>query len=328
MAASYQHVTRDTRCQISVLKARGYSNGTIAKELGYHRSSIGRELKRNRTLSGYHHVQADSKARSRRTNACRQASKMTPSLNSILKDKLLGGWSPEQISGRLKAEGSLEISFQSIYKWIWADKKSGGALYKQLRHRGKRYNKKPSKTAGRGCIPERVDISERPKVVEDKSRIGDWEGDTIIGAQHKGAIVSYVDRHSKFVLLKKVSRKTSELVTKATIEIMKELVHPVLSITYDNGKEFCGHKTISKTLNTKCYFATPYHSWERGLNEHTNGLVRQYIPKSKYFSEVTDEDVQAIENKLNHRPRKSLNYRTPHEVFFSDLETRGVALQN
>jgi IS30 family transposase len=194
------------------------------------------------------------------------------------------------------------------------DKRSGGTLFKQLRHNGKKYNKRSSGKAGRGCIPNRVDIDERPAIVEQKTRIGDWEGDTIIGVKHQGAIVSYVDRCSKFTVLKKVDRKTSELVTQATIEKLGQNVLPVLTITYDNGMEFADHGSIASALKTNCYFAKPYHSWERGLNEHTNGLVRQYLPKKTDFTQVSDQTVQLIAEKLNNRPRKILNYRTPLEI--------------
>lgn len=161
---------------------------------------------------------------------------------------------------------------------------TGGTLYKHLRHHGKKYNKRSSGKAGRGCIPNRVDIDERPPIVAEKTRLGDWEGDTIIGAKHQGAIVSYVDRCSKFTILKKIDRKTADFGTMATIEKLGQASLPVLTITYDNGKEFSEHGAISKALNVNCYFAKPYHSWERGLNEHTNGLVRQYLPKSTDFT--------------------------------------------
>lgn len=201
-------------------------------------------------------------------------------------------------------------------------------MYAHLRHNGKRYNKRSSGKAGRGRIPNRVDITARPAIVETKSRIGDWEGDTIIGAKHQMAIVSYVDRHSKYTLLKKITHKTADSVCEATIERMQSLPHPVHSITYDNGKEFSGHETIAKALKTSCYFATPYHSWERGLNEHTNGLVRQYVKKSSDFSLLSDEDIQRIEDRLNNRPRKVLNYKTPFEIFFADQSpTQNIALQ-
>ena len=165
-----------------------------------------------------------------------------------------------EIVDRLKIEEVL-ISHETIYRMVWADKRAGGILYKYLRHHGKRYNKRSSGKAGRGCIPGRIDISERPKIVEEKSRIGDWEGDTIIGAKHQGAIVSYVDRHSKFTLLKKIERKEAALVVAATLEKMKDLPHKVETITFDNGKEFARHQEISIALTACCYFAQPYHSY-------------------------------------------------------------------
>ncbi len=236
-------------------------------------------------------------------------------------------WSPEQIAGRLKLEGD-EISHETIYRHVWTNKRKGGKLFQHLRHHGKLYNRRAKSSAGRGFIPNRVDISERPNIIEEKSRIGDWEGDTIIGAKHQGAILSYVDRHSKFTLLAIMDRKTANNVSENTIERMRSLPHPVLSITYDNGKEFSGHEVIAKTLQTSCYFARPYHSWERGLNEHTNGLVRQYVPKSTDFSTISEKFIQNIENALNNRPRKVLNYRTPFEVFFGiQSSTPNLALR-
>ena len=191
----------------------------------------------------------------------------------------------------------------------------GGQLYKQLRHSGKKYNKRGSGKAGRGCIPGRIDISVRPAVVEEKSRLGDWEIDTIIGAEHKGAIVSMVERHSKLTLLAKVPRKTAEEVEKALTGKLSKVSDCVLTLTADNGKEFANHLAISSALGATVYFARPYRSWERGLNEHTNGLVRQYLPKCQRLDRVADETVLGIEKLLNNRPRKVLQFRTPIEVF-------------
>ena len=315
MPKGYHHMTQDIRSQIYALKATGTSLRKIARVVGYHVSNISREITQNTGSRGYRYKQAHAKAVERRTAASRAPTKMTPTLVTRIESHLLEDWSPDQISGRLETEG-IKISLESIYQHIRKDRYAGGDLYKHLRHQGKKYNKRgSSKTAGRGLIPNRVDIDERPKIVEEKSRIGDWEGDTIIGAQHQGAIVSYVDRHSKFTVLKLVDRKTADLVTQATLEKLSGvLVH---TITYDNGKEFADHASISQALGASCYFAKPYHSWERGLNEHTNGLVRQYLPKGTSFREVSDETVQAIADKLNHRPRKSLGYQTPMEVFMA-----------
>jgi len=315
MARGYHHVTRDQRCQIYALRARGCSIRSIAKQIALHPSTISREIRRNKGKRGYRIEQADRKARERRSMASQAAKKMKSDLIKQIKEEIQAKWSPEQISIRLKEKG-IFISHETIYKMIWANKEDGGILYKHLRHHGKGYNKRSSGKAGRGCIPWRVDISERPKIVEEKSRIGDWEGDTIIGAKHQGSIVSYVDRHSKFTLLKKIEGKEAALVVAATLEKMKDLPHKVETITFDNGKEFARHQEISIALTTCCYFAQPYHSWERGLNEHTNGLVRQFIPKWANINEVPDEFIEQVQNSLNHRPRKILGGKTPYEVFF------------
>ena len=323
MPKGYHHVTRDLRCQIYALKAMGLSLRTIACKLSVAASTISREIRRNTGQRGYRYSQADSKAEARRGKASRVPKKMTEALKKEISERLQEDWSPEQIAGRFKQEGKV-VSYETIYRYVWQDKRNGGALYQHLRHHGKRYNKRGSGKAGRGCIPNRIDITERPATVENKLRIGDWEGDTIIGAQHKGAILSYADRHSKFTLLKKMMRKTANNVHTATVEKMRALPHKVLTITYDNGKEFSDHEKIAADLNASCYFATPYHSWERGLNEHTNGLVRQYLPKSSTFDTVTDEKIQWIENRLNNRPRKVLQYRTPFEVFYENTTTTNV----
>ena len=314
MPKGYHHMTQEIRSQIYALKSTGIALRKIGRIVGYDASAISREIKRNTGGIGYRYKQADAMAKERRTKASRTPKKLTPELVSIIEDRLQEDWSPDQIAGRLKEQGRTSISHELIYQHIWKDKRTGGTLYKHLRHHGKKYNKRSSGKAGRGCIPNRVDIDERPAIVEVKSRIGDWEGDTIIGAKHQGAIVSYVDRCSKFTVLKKIDRKTADLVAMATIEQFRQKSLPVRTITYDNGKEFSDHGEISKALNINCYFAKPYHSWERGLNEHTNGLVRQYLPKSTDFTQVSDQTVQGIAERLNHRPRKSLHYKTPMEV--------------
>lgn len=317
----YGTLTRDIRSQIYALKTSGMSLRGIAKIVGRDASTISREIKRNTGGKGYRYKQADEKAIERRHKASSQNKKLTLELMGYIEEKLREKWSPEQISGRLKLERGTSISHETIYQYVWANKRSGGDLYKHLRHSGKKYNKRSAVSAGRGCIPNRVDISERPEVVEQKARLGDWEGDTIIGAKHQGAIVSYVDRCSKFTVLKKVANKTAELIVQATREKLGQGL-PVLTITYDNGKEFSAHADIAQALKAQCYFAKPYHSWERGLNEHTNGLVRQYFPKKADFNTVTDSDVQLVALAINNRPRKVLNYRTPLEVLHNGQRLR------
>jgi len=316
MPQGYHHLDRDQRCQLDTLKGRGDPLVIVAQVLGVHRSSTYRELKRNTGKRGYRHKQADEKARQRRNTACQAKKKMIPAIAAIIEEKLRLQWSPVQISGWLKKNGYAKaVSHETIYQHIWQDKRNGGSLYKELRHHGKKYNKRSKGTAGRGCIPNRIDIKERPPIVEQKSRLGDWELDTIIGAGQSGAIVSMVERASKLTKLAKVSRKTAEETEAALVEKLNPVREFVYTLTSDNGKEFANHQTVGSALEADFYFATPYHSWERGLNEHTNGLVRQYFPKSQRFDQVSDDDLKKVEGLLNNRPRKILNFSTPQEVF-------------
>ena len=195
-----------------------------------------------------------------------------------------------------------------------------------MRHSGKKYNKRKGKNSGRGLIPNRVDIDQRPAIVAAKSRIGDWEADTIIGANHKGAVMSHVERRSKYTKLAKLPDKSANSVVHACRRVLLPLADRIETITYDNGKEFASHAKIATSLRALCYFAKPYHAWERGLNEHTNGLVRQYFQKGSDLSMLSDADVQRVEDKLNSRPRKILGYQTPREVF-SNAKTLRVALR-
>lgn len=316
MPKGYHHLTRDQRCQLYALKNRGDSIGDIAVTLGVHRSALYRELDRNTGQRGYRFQQAQEMASERKKCSARNSRKMTSEIIITIEAKLRLQWSPEQISGWLKRHnGNESVSHETIYKHVWKDKQQGGNLHKELRHCGKKYNKRGSGKAGRGCIPGRIDISERPAIVEEKSRLGDWEIDTIIGMEHKGAIVSMVERHSKLTLLAQVPRKTALEVEEALTKKLNDVSDCVLTLTADNGKEFANHQAIASKLGATVYFARPYHSWERGLNEHTNGLVRQYLPKSQRLDAVTDEAIEDIENLLNNRPRKVLQYRTPIEVF-------------
>jgi len=324
MPKGYHHLTRDQRCQLYTLKARGDSIALIASELEVNRSTIYREVKRNSGELGYRYRQADEKAKERCYRTNHQRIKMKGRTVSIIKEKLKIQWSPEQISGWLKKWGYTKVvSHETIYKYIWYEKRMGGSLYKELRHNGKKYNKRSKGTAGRGCIRGRIDIEERPDVVEEKTRLGDWELDTIIGSGQSGAIVSMVDRASKLTKLAKVSQKTAEEVKDALVETLKPIQDFVLTLTADNGKEFAYHQEVSRSLEASFYFAKPYHSWERGLNEHTNGLVRQYLPKGKRFNEVSIQSLVEIEMLLNNRPRKVLNFSTPLEVF-GQLSMRSV----
>jgi IS30 family transposase len=221
-------------------------------------------------------------------------------------------WSPEQIAGVGQLIG-YPVSHEWIYGFIQRDKLDGGKLFKQLR-RGRRKYRKGSR-AKRVIIPNRVGIEHRPAVVDKKHRFGDWEVDTVLGRQGSGAIVSLVERKSKLYLIRKVPAKRAEDVRRAMIKMLWRYRRHVLTITADNGLEFCEHEHVAKVLKTDIYFANPYSSWERGLNENFNGLLRQYIKKGTDLRTVTDEQVAQIEKALNARPRKCLGYKQPAVVF-------------
>lgn len=312
------HLTHEERCHIYAYKQSKISNRGIAERIGCSHTAINDELKRNTGKRGYRNNQANKKAIDRRAQASLTPKKMVPDVVTLIKSMLLENQaSPEQISGRLSRNHGINISHETIYAYIWQDKKRGGDLYTHLRHKAKKYNKRSGKNAGRGLIPNRRDISERPAIVEEKSRFGDFELDTIVGSHHQGAIVSSVDRATKFVFLGLVRQAKAENVANSLCKSLQSLGdrNLIRTMTSDNGKEFASHEKVVKKLGGDFYFATPYHSWERGLNEHTNGLVRQYFPKGSDFTMLSDNDVEEVARKLNSRPRKILNFQTPAEVF-------------
>ena len=237
-------------------------------------------------------------------------------------------WSPEQIVGRLKLDKLESISHETIYQRILGDKKAGGSLYSHLRWKKKRKKRYGSGKTVRGAMPNRVGIEQRPAIVDQRKRIGDWEGDTIIGSAYGGAVIaSMVERKSRFTCLSKAPSRVSTEVINSISDSMRPVAKLVLTITLDNGKEFFQHALLKDALKADVYFARPYHSWERGLNENTNGLVRQYFPRRIPFDKLTKHDLQQVADKINNRPRKCLGYRTPFEVFSRSCKKRGVALR-
>jgi IS30 family transposase len=316
---NYKQLTMAQRYQIEALKKEGLSQRAIALNIGVHYSTISRELRRNKVDSGeYFALSASISARLRYQYKSKNRQLSKEHINYIRKH-IQEGWSPEQISGRMELDGLKSISHETIYQYIYSNQKSGGRLYEYLRHKNKKYTKRTASHRSRGQIKNRVSIDERPLIVEEKSRVGDWEVDTIIGKHHHQGIVTIVDRCSKFTLMKKVLSKHAEPVKQAILDLLKPIKEHTLTITSDNGKEFSYHQEISRVLNTDFYFAHPYQSWQRGLNEHTNGLIREYFPKEKEFKEITNKQIVDIQNKLNNRPRKILGYRTPAEVFFDTI---------
>jgi IS30 family transposase len=307
----YQQLTQEQRYQIYALQKAHFNQTEIASELGVHKATISREVRRNQGQRGYRPKQAQALAAARL--GLRVQPRIRPETWRQVCDLLARQWSPAQISGRLRLEGQPTVSHERIYQYIYADKGAGGTLHRHLRlqkARRKRYGSYDR----RGQLPERRSIDERPKIVDRKARLGDWEADTIIGRGHKEAMVSLVDRQSKFVRLAKVRRNTADLVAHAMTTQLASL--EVKTITSDNGREFARHQQVAAQLSADFFFAHPYSSWERGLNENTNGLVRQYFPKKSEFSQITDKQVSKVEARLNNRPRKTLGYKTPHEVFF------------
>ena len=311
---NYVHLSSGERYQIYILKKIGKSQTEIAKEIGRNKSTISMELKRNLGEKGYRPKQAHAMATERFSSAAKSI-KMNDELITKIEEKIRLDWSPEQISGRLLKEEKISISHETIYQHILKDKKNGGDLYKHLRCQKKRRKRYGTKSHDRrGQIKNKVSIEERPGIVEKKVRIGDWEGDLVIGKNHKGALVTLADRKSKKVKIAKIASKNATLVQRAVSKLLRnEIVH---TLTLDNGKEFSQHETMAKKIGAKIYFAHPYSSWERGLNENTNGLIRQYFIKGSSFENISDKNVKKVENILNNRPRKTMKYSTPNEVYY------------
>jgi len=322
----YRQLTEEDRIEIYAMKQAGKEQNKIALKLGVHSSTISRELARNTGLRGYRPKQAQQKTLHRRFTA-RKALKMKPETIDYIESKLAEQHSPEQIAERMKLDPGWHgpaVSHERIYQHVWQDKAQGGMLYKYLRIGGtKQRRKRRNSRDMRGTIKNRVGIQERPNIVERKIRIGDWEGDTVVGKNHQGALVTLVDRKSKLTLIGKVDRYTAEAVEITIISLMELLPRRNYTLTVDNGKEFASHESIADTLQIKVYFADPYSAWQRGLNENTNGLIRQYVPKGSDVRSLTDRQIQHIMDRLNNRPRKSLGFLTPNEVFYERKKLTG-----
>lgn len=311
---NYKHLSLEDRHYIEIEHKKGTSQNKIAESLNRSQSTISRELKRNAGQRGYRYKQACRFTFQRHKDKHKHI-KLTGELKEVINELVRKDWSPEQIAGRLRQQGIADIHHETIYRHILKDKKTGGTLYKHLRHQNKTYRKRYGSERNRRGIPNRTDIEERPKVVNNRDRIGDWEADTIIGKSHKGAIVTIDERRSKLRLAFPVVNKKAKAVTAAIVELLKPVKQFAKTMTFDNGKEFTLHERISDSLNCETYFAKPYHSWERGQNENANGLLRQYFPKSMKLDKVTVKEVALAVDKLNSRPRKCLGYITPYEFF-------------
>ena len=310
------HLTPEQRYTIEVGLATGKFRKEIALMLGVHPSTVGREIKRNSSSSGIYLYEKAQKQTEKRSKTNHVHYVINAAQWSAIDDCIIAKHSPEQITGRLKSAFGISVCHESIYQHILKDAKAGGSLYRSLRQsRKKRRQRRVNKEERRGCIKNRIGIEQRPEIVEDRSRVGDWEVDTIVSRESKPVLITAVERCSLATKIIRVNCKEAPVVSNALVDKLSDYKEVVLTITGDNGKEFAGHEQIAKELNTDFFFARPYHSWERGTNENTNGLIRQYFPKKTDFSKVTDEEVRVTECAINNRPRKSLGYRTAAEIF-------------
>ena len=324
---NYKHITVEQRIQIEALIKAGHKVSFISKQLNIHRSSIYRELNRNQTKTGKYNAAFAQELSEEQKDRFFSARSFTFSMEKFIREKLSQEqWSPEQICGYCKENNIDMVSHESIYKFIYQDKYNGGLLFKNLRIASKKYRKRYGSGNGKRCIiKDKVSIDQRPEFINNKQNVGHWEIDTIVGKNNKGAIVTIVERTTAFVLIAKLNGKNAQELAESVVKLMMPFKDLVLSITSDNGTEFAMHKYISKKLGTLFYFANPYSSWERGLSEYTNRLIRQYIPKKTNFDDVNHLFVNEILMKLNMRPRKKLNYNTPGKVFLTNFENN-VAL--
>lgn len=320
------HLTQEQRYTISSMLDAGFGRPSICIVIGKDKSVLSRELKRNCDLRSqkYSYGLAQRKCEKRKKEKPKKVY-FTESIKLYVDSLLVRKYSPEQIVGKALKDNVACVSVERIYQYIWEDKRKGGQLYEHLRTRGKRYRSRGASKDKRGIIKDRVSIEERPAIVENRERIGDLEIDTIIGKDHKGAILTINDRVTGQLKMRKLTSKNAEELAQATIELLKPWKGHIKTITADNGKEFAAHKTISAALGIDFYFARPYHSWERGSNENLNGLIRQYIPKKTDFDTIEDDYITWVEDELNDRPRKRHNFDTPNNIYNNLLNTEKVA---
>ena len=317
MGQYYSQLTDGERNQFYALRQAQMPMAEIANQLGRSRTTLYNELNRNTGGRGYRPRQAQQFAEQRRGEKV-QPLKMHSKVIAYIESKLQRQWAPEQIAGTMETDPDgpgLAVSHETIYQYVGDDKRAGGTLYTQLRHGLKKRRKRRGGKDLRGKIRNRVDIDQRPAVVETRKRVGDWEADLVCGTGASGYLVTLVERVSRRVLIGYTQTKTASEVTSEILRMLKNEV--VETITFDNGKEFAGHERIAAELGCQCYFAKPYHSWERGLNENTNGLIRQYVPKKMSFAKITTEQIAMVQHRLNTRPRKCLGFKPPDMVYFS-----------
>jgi IS30 family transposase len=322
------HLTLEQRYTISAMRSQNCSQKSIAEAIGKDKSVISRELKRNSDQrNGFYKAALAEKKYQTRQVQKRKHFSFTAEIKQYVIEGLQKDYSPEQISGRAKLEGVACVSPERIYQLVWTDKKQATSLHlhRHLRHQGRKYRQRGNAKDTRGIIKNRVGIEKRPAIVEEKTRFGDLEIDTVIGKNHQGALLTINDRVTSLVWIRLLDSKHEEPLTKASIEALMPSKNELKTITADNGKEFAGHQKIAQELDIAFYFAKPYHSWERGANENTNGLIRQYFKKGTSFENITDQQVEFVQNQLNNRPRKKLGYLSPNEFYQLNFSIQKVA---
>ena len=320
------HLTLDQRYQISAL--RHLKPAQIARQIGKHRSVVSRELARNATSRAAYQPQPAQKAYHNRR--AKNATKLNPAMITTIEEGLNRQWSPDQIKGRCQGRNQPMLSTATIYHYIWCDQAQGGRLYTNLRHANRPYRKRYGKPDRRTKAAKRAakpSIDDRPAVVDQKTRFGDWELDTVIGSNHKGVLITLTERTTNLLLMRRIDDKSAHKAQAAIIDLLSKSGLPVHTLTSDNGTEFADYQPIAQALKADFYFAHPYHAWERGANEHNNKLIRQFIPKKLDFSQMPASEVDDYQNRLNNRPRKKLNYSTPNEHIKIILSTPFVAFQ-
>jgi IS30 family transposase len=321
----YNHLTENERYVISHLSIAGFSFREIARRIKRHHTTISRELKRNNDPvykeTVYWYDWTHPEALKRRHKARHYRRRSSQRLVKYVERKLRDDWSPEIIAEKLKIDypddDKMRVSHETIYRWIYLDANGGGTLYHHLRRKRKKRRKQRRYGSGRRFIPGRISISERPEIVETRERFGDWEGDTIEGKKSSGYVTTHVERKSRYLIAAKLPNKKAESLTQKSIKAFCRIPKKLRkTLTVDNGSEFAHFKELEHKTGLTVYFADPYSAWQRGTNENTNGLLRQYFPKGSDFSKITENYIATVVKKINYRPRKCLHFQSPHEVFW------------
>lgn len=311
---TYRQITSEQRYTLATLLTQGFNQADIARALGCDRSTVCRELQRNRCAydGAYRAEKASERTRGRRSRS-RRNRQFTRVQWRLVASLLREDWSPEQASGYLRTTGELSISHETIYQWVWQDKRDGGTLHRHLRGARKERRKRYGRYDSRGRLAGKRHISERPASVEKREEPGHWEIDTVMGHTTRDCVVTIVERATGDMLIGKLPDRTKEAVTDRTIKLIRGHPGPFHTITADNGTEFHDYRRIEHVTGVIFYFARPYHSWERGTNENANGLLRQYLPKRTSMRGLTQHRCNAIARKLNSRPRKRHGFKSPRE---------------